>query len=324
MPSWTTWVGLPPLPAPAVRIDSSVVAGELHVCAATTAGTLLHTLRNAAGTWASSWTDVGNAAGLPSATFEFQYIGMAGVGSTLHICTTLNQRSAGGLMPANVWPIFHATRPPGTGGTFASPLTEVNPGQFPAHSTVFSELSCANVGGAVHMCALGINNELWHTIQLSPPPTESWQPYSDVKLVHTNSPGSVSTASVAGLSSNLHICAVSGGGIFHTIRMSVPPSWQNPEGSGRATWGNVTAAVAGLTGSPNFVDCAAADGNLHVCCLTTTGVLFHTIRQSTTPASWQNPEGSGSAMWGNVGVVVGALPGGTNPAPFLLVTSAGA
>ena len=326
-PGWTTWVSLPPLPAPVDRIDSALVAGELHVCAATAAGTLLHTFRNTAGTWQSFWGDAGNAAGLPSATFEFRYIGMAGVGTTLHVCSTANRRRAGGgLMPAFVWPIFHATRSTGVGATWTSPFTEVNPGQFPAPSTVFTEVSCANVAGTVHLCALGFfGNELWHTIQLSPPPTESWQPYNNVKLAHTNSPGSVGTVSVKGLGSNLHVCVVSAGGIFHTIRMSVPPSWQNPEGSGSATWGNVTAEVPGLTlGSQNFVDCAAADGNLHVCCLTASGVLFHTIRTSTPPPSWQNPEGSGSATWGNVGAVVGALPGGTNPAPFSLVTTAGA
>ena len=322
---WTAWAPLPTLPAAVVRIDSAFLTGELHVCAETTAGTLLHTFRDASGNWQPFWGDVGNAAGLPSATFEFQYIGLVGVGSTLHVCTTARRRrSGGGLMPAYVWPIFHATRSVGTGAAWTSTFTEVNPGQFPGSATVFTEVSCANVANSVHMCALGFfGNQLWHTIQLVPPPAESWQPYNDVKLVLTNNPGPIGTVAVAGVGSNLHLCAISGGSIFHTIRMSAPPSWQNPEGSGSAVWGNVTSAVSGLSnGAPNFVDCANADGNLHVCCTTTGGALFHTIRMSTVPATWQNPEASGSPVWGDAGAAVGAL--GTDPSPFTRVTTAGA
>jgi hypothetical protein len=174
------------------------------------------------------------------------------------------------------------------------------------------------------MCALGFyDDKLWHTIEVTPPPGVSWQPYNDVKPVLTNSPWKIDTIGLAGVGSNLHLCAISGGSILHTIRMSVPPSWQNPENSGNAVWGDVSAVVSGITnGTPNFVDCANADENLHVCCITTTGALFHTIRLSATPRAWRNPEISGTAVWRDAGAVVGAL--GVNPAPFSLLTTAGA
>jgi hypothetical protein len=323
---WTAWVPLPSAPAPVVRIDSALVTGELHVCAATTAGTLLHTFRNTAGVWQAFWGDVGNAAGLPSTTNEQEYVGMCGVGTMLHVCTTSRgrPRPGSGIQPAWVWPIFHATRSTGV-GAFWSPFVVVSPGpQFPTIQTVFTEITCANVAGTVQMCALGYwNRELWHTIQLTPSPSESWQPFGNVNNVLNNSPQQgMFAVSVAGLGSNLHLCGLSSNGsIFHTIRMSVPPSWQNPEGSGQATWSNVGAEVGGVPrGVPTFVDCAGADGNLHVSCLTDTGAVFHTIRTSTPPG-WQNPEGSGQAMWGDVGAVVGAL--GSDPSPFTFFTTAG-
>jgi hypothetical protein len=317
---WAPWAPLPALPGPVNRIDSAVVGGELHVCAVTfPAQTLLHTFRDNTGTWQSFWGNVGNAAGLPSSSNAFDYTGLAGAGTTLHVFTTANPRPTGGITPAFVQPVFHAIRSTGPGASWLSSFNEVNSGQFDTEDTAFKELTCTNVAGNVHMCTLGLAaNQLWHTIQLSPPPAESWQPYSDVKPVLTNSPQSVDQVSVAGVGSNLHVCIISGGSIFHTIRMSVPPSWQNPEGSGRAEWGDVSAVVPGLgPGSPNFIDCAGVDGNLHICCITTTGALLHTIRMSTPP-SWQNPEGSGRAFWGTV-----SIPGGINPAPFKLVTAAG-
>jgi hypothetical protein len=323
---WTPWAPLPPFPVPVTRIDSAFVNGELHVCAATstTPTVLLHTFRDAAGAWQPFWGDVGNAAGLPSSQFEFQYVGLAGDGTTLHVFTTVRPRGGGGgLQPAFVWPIYHATRSTGSAAAWTSSFSEINPGQFPGTTTVFTETTSANVAGSIHVCALGFyGNELWHTIELSPPPTESWQPYNDVKLVHTNSPVKIGTVSVTGVGSNLHVLAVSGGEVFHTIRMSSPPSWQNPEGSGISQWGNVTAVVSGVPpGSANFIDCAASDGNLHLCCITKTGGLFHTIRTSAPSPVWQNPEGSSNATWGDVSALVGAL--GPNPAPFGLVTATG-
>lgn len=312
---WTPWAAVPTPPVPPVRIDCAGVGNELHLCAATSAGTLLHTFRNATGNWQPFWGDVGNAAGLPSTNFEYEYIGIAGVGNTLHVCTTINQRpKGGGITPAYVWPIYHATRSTGPSASWTS-FNEVNPGQFPGSATVFMELSCGNVNGSVHMCALGrYDNQLWHTIQFSPGPPESWQSYNDVKLVQANNPGRIGTLSVAGIGPSLHVCTVVGGTLFHTIRIN-NTTWQ-------PRFGNVLTAVSGVPpGSVNFVDCASVDGNLHVCCLTTTGTIFHTIRM-TTPPSWQNPEGSGQAVFGNVTAVVGAKGAG-NPGPFRLVTAAG-
>jgi hypothetical protein len=313
---WTRWAPLPPVPAPIVRMSAATVGAELHVCAVTaTTGALLHTFF-AAGAWQPLWGDVGDVAGLPTAKFEFHEVGLAGRGTTLQVCATMSQRP--GIV---VRPVVYATRSTGGGAIWTSPFTEVNGGQFSGTATTFRDPTPTNVGGTVHMCNLGINdNRLWHTIQLGPPPNESWQPYNDVKPVLNNSPAQIGIVSIAGVGPNLHVCGVSGGSVIHTIRMSSPPSWQNPEGSQNPVWGDVTAAVPGLSGTPNFIGCAAVDGNLHLCCLTTGRELFHTIRLSNPP-SWRNPENATTPMWGNVGAVVGRL--GPDPAPFGLFAVAG-
>jgi hypothetical protein len=62
------------------------------------------------------------------------------------------------------------------------------------------------------------------------------------------------------------------------------------------------------------------DNNLHICALTDDGRIIHTIRVSNPP-SWQNPEDSGIAAFGDVTSVVGSR--GIDPSPFRLVAAPG-
>jgi hypothetical protein len=157
---------------------------------------------------------------------------------------------------------------------------------------------------------VGINDELWHTIRLSTSPT-NWQPFQDVRRTQSNNPGR-GPIGVAGIGNRLHVCTQVGGDLFHTIR--APHSWQ-------PSWGNVTAIMGGaFSGQLTSIACANVDDNLHICCVTNSGQIIHTIR-ITSPASWQNPEGSGNAVFGDVTKEVGAL--GNNPGPFNLVGLAG-
>jgi len=75
-----------------------------------------------------------------------------------------------------------------------------------------------------------------------------------------------------------------------------------------------------FSGGLTNIACANVDDNLHICCVTRKGQIIHTIR-ITKPESWQNPEGSGSAVFGDVTAAVGAL--GSNPDSFVDVGIAG-
>src|SRR6476659_8532517 len=68
---WTPWSSLPKLPEPISQLDSALVTEELHVCVITaTSRRLLHTFRDATGSWQPLWGDVGDAAGLTASDYE--------------------------------------------------------------------------------------------------------------------------------------------------------------------------------------------------------------------------------------------------------------
>jgi hypothetical protein len=80
------------------------------------------------------------------------------------------------------------------------------------------------------------------------------------------------------------------------------------------------AMVPRATETVTQVACTHVGENLHICALTDDGRIIHTIRMSNPP-SWQNPEGSGRAAFGDVTREVGNR--GVNPGPFTLVAASG-
>jgi hypothetical protein len=218
--------------------------------------------------------------------------------------------SGGGIStPSRNWFIHHAIRSTSPSG-WSQPFTWVD-GGIETSENVFSDLACANVDGSLHVCALGSANELWHTIRLSASPGV-WQSFHDVKKTQSNDPGYIRSIGVAGIGNRLHFCTQVNGNLFHTVR--APHRWQ-------AFFGDVTAVMGGAFGGAlTNIACANVEDNLHICCVTTSGQIVHTIRISN-PESWQNPEGSGQAVFGDVTAAVGAL--GNNPGAFHLVSVAG-
>lgn len=297
------------LGSPFTIIDCATVGGEVHVCGVTEDRRLLHTFRNQNGTWQGFWGDVGAAAGFPG--HEFTLVGLAGMNNELHVCATARPRpSGGGLTQAAVWFVHHAIRSSNP-ASWTLPFRQVESGLV-TRENVFHDLACANVGGSLHICAMGSRDELWHSIRLSASPS-NFQPFQDVRT-QSATPGPINSIGIAGIGNRLHVCAQIGGSLFHTIRAS--SSWQRE-------FGNVTAVMRdAFKDVLTNIACANVEDNLHICCVTTDGSILHTIRMSN-PQSWQNPEGSGRAVFGNVTAVVGALGPTPGPGPFSLVAVAG-
>ena len=294
--------------SPLTLIDCATVGGELHVCGITQDERLLHTRRDKGGIWQPFWGDVGGAAGL--ANNEFTRVGVAGLNGELHVCATARVRPSSGSTTSSLnWFIHHAIRSTNPPEGWSQQFTFVD-GGIQASENVFSDLACANVDGLLHVCALGSTNELWHTIRQSASPGD-WQSFHDVKKTQSNDPGYIRSIGVAGIGNRLHACTQVNGKLFHTLR--APHRWQD-------SFGDVTAVMGGAFGGAlTNIACANVEDNLHICCVTSSGQIVHTIRVSN-PASWQNPEGSGQAVFGDVTAAVGAL--GENPGAFNLVSVA--
>lgn len=248
------------------RVDCAAMGSQLHVCVegAKRTGALVsnpvvwRSVRNPSGAWSTprevtlryqAIRDVACATITPSGS---------GARPQLEILT----RAAA---PTGSQPLVHTTLLP-TGASSgdvnvsasdrgASPVSS-----FPSVGTV----AAAGIGSALHV-VLGGGTDLFHTVfgsaggtfelfglvrALVGDPAFMGAPFG-VSLPPLTLPAS---ANVGG---NLHVCAVSNGRIFHTIRLA-SGAWRNPESNTVGVFGDVTAAVAGGPSNPNFVAIACA------------------------------------------------------------------
>lgn len=319
--TWDPWVRITTTPpsSPISIFDCATVYGQLHICAITDADSLIHTYRDVNGVWRTTWENIGVSAGLPN--FEFRCVAVCGILGQLHICTSAKRKPTGtgtGTGTALSWPIFHAVRSSLTSPhSFSQQFTEIVDG-LSVPEKVFSDISCAHVDGRLQMCALGLNDELWHTINFLST-TGTWQQFNDVRQVPGHGrnilSGGMNAVCCAGIGPSLHICAQVNQNLSHTIRIN-DRGWQREFGNVTAVMGNAYA------GKITNIACANESNNLHICCCTNDGEILHTIR-TTKPADWRNPETSPSTnrVFGDVTSSVGSL--GLNPAPFRFVGVAG-
>jgi hypothetical protein len=143
------------------------------------------------------------------------------------------------------------------------------------------------------VCGVTTDGKMWHTIRLA---NGSWPwPFGDVKS-QTGDPGPFTAVGCAGIGGELHVCGVtSDGKMWHTIRHA-DGSWIRPFGD-----------VKGQTSDPGHfsaVACAAVNGELHVCGITTgfiipDGKMWHTIRHAD--GSWTRPFGDVKSQTGDPG-----------------------
>jgi hypothetical protein len=181
-------------------------------------------------------------------------------------------------------------------------VLQANPGSFDPGR--FGEVECAGVAGELHVCLTvwGNDSNVRHTIRAA---DESWPfPFGDVRaatagVLPVRSLFDSLGAGEAG--GNLHVCAAvlrrteSFQSVvvqpYHTIRSSSPP-W---------TWTvfRQIPATVGLPAAATLIDidCAGADGQLHVCCIAQNDYrgppiprrLWHTLRAVTE--AWPFPFG---------------------------------
>ncbi len=153
----------------------------------------------------------------------------------------------------------------------------------------FINTDCAGTFGSLHVCGVTSDGRLWHTIRYN---NSSWQPFFGDIEGQTGNVGSFRKVACAGAGSNLHVCGITADGrIWHTIRF------------GNGSWQPFFGDIEGQTGeSGTFQDvaCAAIGNNLHVCAITTTGQILHTIRYGN--GYWQNFFGDIEGQTGESGV----------------------
>jgi hypothetical protein len=257
-------------PGDFIAAGSGASADELHLVGVTKNGDVWHTIRHADGSWQPSF---GNVKGQTSNPGAFTSIRCTGSGAEVHLCGTTND--------GRVWhTVRHAD------GTWQAGFGDVkgqtsNPGAFTA-------VDCAGSHGAVHVCGITSDGNVWHTIRNS---DGSWQPsFGDVKG-QTSNPGAFSAISCAGVGNELHVVGVtSDGNVWHTIRFG-NGSWQAGFGDVKGQTSNPGTVVA--------VGCAASGSELHVCVVTSDGNVWHTIRRGD--GTWQDGFGDVKGQTSNPG-----------------------
>lgn len=251
-------------------VDCAGVVNDLHVCLRT-GNDVVHTIRRIDGSW-FPFGDVLLAGQAPrGAIFS---VAAAQVNGQLHICAAIQRR--GPVLVSAEHSLFHTIR--GSTGSWR---------QFQNFGGSFDDIACAGVGGQLHFCGTtfdrqGIRlNALEHALR--PSGGGPFTPFGDVRsVVLTENPGSLDpglfhSVSCAGLAGELHVCTISSGRLFHTIRRA--------DGTWFPFGDVVRVVVAQNPGSPlpmglGSVSCAMVNGEIHVICVDNAGVPWHTVRRA--------------------------------------------
>jgi hypothetical protein len=260
------------------EISCASIGDNLHVLGVHSNGTIYHTIRFPITPTTWDWQPWGNVSarvaaisspglGMGIAPGSFKSVACASIGNDLHV--------VGLAANGNIW---HTIRfPPGFPNPFdwqpwgdvtatVAAISSPRLGMGIAPGSRFSEISCASIGGNLHVVGLHSNGSIYHTIRF---PTD-WQPWGNVSATVQNNPGGQFAAEIscASIGGNLHVVGLhSNGSTYHTIRFPTgsPIDWQ--------PWGNVTARVAAISSpslplgiTPGFISAQSANmGNdLHL------------------------------------------------------------
>lgn len=248
------------------------VAGVLHVCANAEANNLIHAIRLLNGSW-TAFGDVRLAAQAPSgAIFS---VAAAGIGSQLRLLIAFRRGGSTWSTNHEVWE------------TFRNPSGQWR--RFENRGGSFDHISCAGVGAELHIAGITFDSQgirigaLEHAVDV---PGPNWTPFGDVRAEilreHPGSldPGTFGSVACAAFADELHLCAIGGGRILHTIR-KVDGTW--------FPFGPVIDVVVAqnpgtrLPNGATALSCAVIGEDLHLVFTDLNGEIWRTVRRRLAP-----------------------------------------
>ncbi len=262
------------------------------------AGAIWHTIRNTKGAWQKSFGKLPRPSGTGSAAFT--QVASGGVGSTLHVLGIMNStiwhttRKANGSWQQNFGRVpggsgFATVACAGvgdslhlvgvTGGKIRHTIRRADATWQPSWGTVpgvpaqsvddTTEISCAGIGGELHIVARFKDGRLWHTVRRS---NGSWPAAWDVlKSASSTAPSAFSGVSCAATLQGLQVVGLSGGRPWHTVR--------RPDGTWQASFGSVQNQLQNDPGLFSAVRAAGGFSTLQLVGLSN-GVAWHTLRSA--------------------------------------------
>jgi hypothetical protein len=232
-------------PGAFVAVGCGGVDGELQVVGVDDASRQLwHTIRHADGTWQPSFGLIeDNESNDPG---QFGVVSCAGVGGDLHVVGI-----AGGQM-SQMW---HTIRYSASGDSPAYWQAAFDPVVWPPEAGPFAAVSCAAVGGQLHLVGLDGRGQLWHNVSV-PGADPPWAP--DTEPIETqiqSNPGPFYAVGCGGANGELHVVGVTGQ-LWHTIR--------HADGTWQPFFGLIEDNESNDPGAFAAVGCAGVGDNLHV------------------------------------------------------------
>ncbi|MGH6951455.1 MAG: hypothetical protein ACREH4_11305 [Vitreimonas sp.] len=241
-------------------VDCAGIGGQLHLCLdgfrisgdIMTFPSVLRSIRNAQGAWSPPREVMQRSPVIRDIACASR---LAASGrQQLEVFARSQVQTGAGASRTTIEALVHTTLLP-TGA--ASRDVNMTPALPPAAAT-------ANVPGVRSIAAAGIRaqlhvvlaqeGELFHTVS----GTGASGAYGSVRtLVGDTSFGEspLTMPACANSGGNLHVCAVSGARIVHTIRLA-DGLWRNPESNAAGVWSDVTAALGPLPGPIADIACA--------------------------------------------------------------------
>jgi hypothetical protein len=155
--------------------------------------------------------------------------------------------------------------------------TNFTPLKIPPGEGALTAISCAGVGGALHLVAV-IGGGLWHRRRSA---SGSWSDYT--KIVTPAAAGAFTAVSCAGFAGSLFVVGMADRGastnLWHTIRKS--------DGSRQTSVGNIKDP--GHDRSFTAASCATVGNDLHLLAVNN-GDVWHTIRYAS--GTWKSSFGT--------------------------------
>jgi hypothetical protein len=247
-------------PGPFMDVGSAGVADALQLVGLSQTGQMWHTIRNADGTWQSSYGLIEDQE--QNDPGAFMAVSCAGVGDMLHV--------VGLSQSGQMW---HTVR--SADGTW-TPFYGLIEDQEQNDPGPFMAVGCAGVGDVLQVVGLSWSGQMWHTIRNA---DGTWQSsYGLIEGQEQNDPGPFMAVNCAGAGAMLQVVGLSQNGqMWHTLR--------NANGTWSPLYGLVESQEQNDPGPFMAVSCADVANALQLVGLSQQGQMWHTIRNAN--GTWE-------------------------------------